>query len=484
MGAPPNHLMAAYQQMHGPSPIPASPSPSSASLMSGSSRASSSVQALTSRQIKTQSPVIMNTVKSKQVQKPVLQTATAVTSEVANVVIPSMAKPLTKMQQVPECPTPPALAGAPPPPSYEISIQQKQQLNSPITVPRTISPAITTQQTGAPSGAGRLPSPPPYPSSQVQMKQELVKSQPVINTAKVVKPVLQRKYLPLTSETASSSASRSESPISDSQQTTISSENTVSCSPLSFQENTLTQDSGFDQNSGCGGGSSIHVGSLMPPPPPPPYKTTHHTSPKPERRTISPAKEDVRKSYIKNCPSQAFKFYMEQHYDQNDGKVWREYKERKARQETLKSQLQLHRKSDEIPYDKEELVKCMQKLETNFLRIRRAKWKRNDFQKIKVIGLGAFGEVSLVRRKDLSSNNNAQTLRKFRSYLYAMKTLKKSQVVRKNQVAHVMAEKDILAEANNDWIVKLHGAFQVISCLYNNFVCLSVCSFKKLICPR
>lgn len=55
------------QQMHhGPSPIPASPSPS-ISLMSGSSRASSSVQ---SRHIKTQSPVIMNQssiVKSHQV---------------------------------------------------------------------------------------------------------------------------------------------------------------------------------------------------------------------------------------------------------------------------------------------------------------------------------------------------------------------------------------------------------------------------------
>ena len=475
MGPPPNHLMAAYhQQMHGPSPIPASPSPSTNSLLSGSSRASSSVQqALTSRQIKTQSPVIMNTVKSKQVQKPVLQTATAVTSEVANVVMPSMAKPLTKMQQVPECATPP-LPGAGvslPPPSYEISIQQKQ-LNSPITVPRTISPAITQPPpTSVVAAVGqRLPSPPPYPSSQVQMKQELVKSQPVINTAKVVKPVLQRKYSPLTSETASSSASRSESPISDSQQTTVSSENTVSCSPLSFQENTLTQDSGFDQlqsSSSMGVGSNSHVsvggGSLMPPPPPPPYKTTHHTSPKPERRTISPAKEDVRKSYIKNCPSQAFKFYMEQHYDPNDGKVWREYKERKARQETLKMQLQSHKKSDEIPYDREELVKCMQKLETNFLRIRRAKWKRNDFQKIKVIGLGAFGEVSLVKRKDLSSSNSnaSRTLRNFKSNLYAMKTLKKSQVVRKNQVAHVMAEKDILAEANNDWIVKLHGAFQV-----------------------
>ena len=63
-------MAVAYQQQqqmhHGPSPIPASPSPS-ISLMSGSSRASSSVQ---SRHIKTQSPVIMNQssiVKSHQV---------------------------------------------------------------------------------------------------------------------------------------------------------------------------------------------------------------------------------------------------------------------------------------------------------------------------------------------------------------------------------------------------------------------------------
>ena len=65
-------MAVAYQQQqqmhHGPSPIPASPSPS-ISLMSGSSRASSSVQ---SRHIKTQSPVIMNTmqtVKSHQVNR-------------------------------------------------------------------------------------------------------------------------------------------------------------------------------------------------------------------------------------------------------------------------------------------------------------------------------------------------------------------------------------------------------------------------------
>lgn len=88
------------------------------------------------------------------------------------------------------------------------------------------------------------------------------KSAPVIHTAKVVantntlvrtiesKPPLVRKYSPLTSETGSS-ASRSESPTSDSQ--------TVSApSPLSFSSNatavlsntpTLTTDSGIGYES-------------------------------------------------------------------------------------------------------------------------------------------------------------------------------------------------------------------------------------------
>ena len=65
----------------------------------------------------------------------------------------------------------------------------------------------------------------------------------------------------------------------------------------------------------------------MPPPPVPPAKTTHISSPKPERRHISPAKEEQRKSFIKECPPQAFKFYMEQHI----GKVWSEYHQRKGR---------------------------------------------------------------------------------------------------------------------------------------------------------
>ena len=119
-----------------------------------------------------------------QVQKPALQTATAVSKPIDGVAKPSMAKPLTKniiMKPVPECSTPPLLNGAagpggggpaPPPPSYENAIIQHKKLNSPTTVPRNISPAITSQQISSPVNP-RLPSPPPYPSSQVeQMKQQ------------------------------------------------------------------------------------------------------------------------------------------------------------------------------------------------------------------------------------------------------------------------------------------------------------------------
>ena len=136
--------------------------------MSSSSRASSTL-----RHMKNQSPVIMNTAQSRPVQKAVKQSASAVlqtpaiapspvnTSENANVMNPSYAKPLTRIQQAPKCSTPPLTTaganGRPPPPSYEISNQQK--VNSPITVPRTNSPAIP-QQAGVNIG---VPPPPPYP---------------------------------------------------------------------------------------------------------------------------------------------------------------------------------------------------------------------------------------------------------------------------------------------------------------------------------
>uniref|UniRef100_A0A5K4F0C4 non-specific serine/threonine protein kinase n=1 Tax=Schistosoma mansoni TaxID=6183 RepID=A0A5K4F0C4_SCHMA len=67
--------------------------------------------------------------------------------------------------------------------------------------------------------------------------------------------------------------------------------------------------------------------------------------------------------------------------------------------------------------------------------------------------VGAFGKVWLVRKKD---NNQ----------LYAMKLLNKRDVVERRQLAHVQAERDILAEADNEWVVKLFFSFQDSRALY------------------
>ncbi len=47
-----------------------------------------------------------------------------------------------------------------------------------------------------------------------------------------------------------------------------------------------------------------------------------------------------------------------------------------------------------------------------------------------------------------------------------MKQLQKSDVFTKNQAAHVKAERDILAEADNEWVVKLYYSFQDEESLY------------------
>ncbi|UYV76272.1 STK38 [Cordylochernes scorpioides] len=92
--------------------------------------------------------------------------------------------------------------------------------------------------------------------------------------------------------------------------------------------------------------------------------------------------------------------------------------------------------------------------ETEFLRLRRSRLGVRDFEPLKVIGRGAFGEVRLVQKRDTG-------------HVYAMKILRKADMLRNDQVAHVRAERDILAEAADDqWVVKMHYSFQDAANLY------------------
>lgn len=85
--------------------------------------------------------------------------------------------------------------------------------------------------------------------------------------------------------------------------------------------------------------------------------------------------------------------------------------------------------------------------ETEFLRLKRTRLGKDDFEPLKVIGRGAYGEVRLVQKKDTG-------------HVYAMKILKKSEMLAREQVAHVRAERDILEKADNPWVVKMFYSFQ------------------------
>lgn len=46
-------------------------------------------------------------------------------------------------------------------------------------------------------------------------------------------------------------------------------------------------------------------------------------------------------------------------------------------------------------------------------------------------------------------------------HIYAMKILRKADMLEKEQVAHVRAERDVLVEADHQWVVKMYYSFQV-----------------------
>lgn len=80
-----------------------------------------------------------------------------------------------------------------------------------------------------------------------------------------------------------------------------------------------------------------------------------------------------------------------------------------------------------------------------------------DFNLIRCIGRGAFGEIFIC------SKNGDQT-----HQIYALKRLRKSEMLKRRQVINVRSEKDVLAEAAaiNPWVVTLHASFQDDEYLY------------------
>eukprot|EP00045_Choanoeca_perplexa_P001202 m.18368 g.18368 ORF g.18368 m.18368 type:complete len:492 (+) comp10795_c0_seq1:71-1546(+) len=136
----------------------------------------------------------------------------------------------------------------------------------------------------------------------------------------------------------------------------------------------------------------------------------------------------------------AAKESLENYYRQLDLSV----EEREMRAKRLEDRIA---KLDISDAEKEAIRRQFQARETEFLRLRRSKITIRDFELRKTIGRGAFGEVKLAQKRDDGR-------------IFAIKILRKSDMLAKDQVAHVRAERDILVAASSDWVVEMYYAFQ------------------------
>jgi hypothetical protein len=78
---------------------------------------------------------------------------------------------------------------------------------------------------------------------------------------------------------------------------------------------------------------------------------------------------------------------------------------------------------------------------------------KEDFLHLKVVGKGSFGKVLQVQKIDTGK-------------IYAMKILKKAQLVARKQVAHTKTERKVLEDIDHPFIVSLRYAFQTEDKLY------------------
>uniref|UniRef100_A0ACD5TJH3 Uncharacterized protein n=1 Tax=Avena sativa TaxID=4498 RepID=A0ACD5TJH3_AVESA len=142
----------------------------------------------------------------------------------------------------------------------------------------------------------------------------------------------------------------------------------------------------------------------------------------------------------------AAKQYIEKHYKEQ----MKHLQDRKERRYSFEKKLADANVSEEEQHN---ILKQFEKKETEYMRLQRHKMSVDDFDLLTMIGKGAFGEVRVCREK--TSGN-----------VYAMKKLRKSEMLRRGQVEHVRAERNLLAEVDHHCIVKLYCSFQDSEFLY------------------
>ncbi|KAM4861853.1 serine/threonine-protein kinase MRCK alpha isoform 2-T2 [Thomomys bottae] len=86
-------------------------------------------------------------------------------------------------------------------------------------------------------------------------------------------------------------------------------------------------------------------------------------------------------------------------------------------------------------------------------KVKQMRLHREDFEILKVIGRGAFGEVAVVKLKNADK-------------VFAMKILNKWEMLKRAETACFREERDVLVNGDSQWITALHYAFQDDNNLY------------------
>uniref|UniRef100_A0A8C4WTU8 non-specific serine/threonine protein kinase n=1 Tax=Gopherus evgoodei TaxID=1825980 RepID=A0A8C4WTU8_9SAUR len=86
-------------------------------------------------------------------------------------------------------------------------------------------------------------------------------------------------------------------------------------------------------------------------------------------------------------------------------------------------------------------------------KVKQMRLHKEDFEILKVIGRGAFGEVAVVKLKNADK-------------VFAMKILNKWEMLKRAETACFREERDVLVNGDNQWITALHYAFQDDNYLY------------------
>ncbi|CAM4649435.1 serine/threonine-protein kinase MRCK alpha isoform X2 [Lepidochelys kempii] len=86
-------------------------------------------------------------------------------------------------------------------------------------------------------------------------------------------------------------------------------------------------------------------------------------------------------------------------------------------------------------------------------KVKQMRLHKEDFEILKVIGRGAFGEVAVVKLKNADK-------------VFAMKILNKWEMLKRAETACFREERDVLVNGDNQWITTLHYAFQDDNYLY------------------